>query len=43
MNILPNVLAHQGHMIDLRRQIHQNPELGWQEYDTQALILRELG
>lgn len=43
MDILSEVRAHADHMTALRRTIHQNPELGWQEHDTQALILRELG
>ena len=30
------------YLIELRRTLHQNPELGGQEYGTQALVLREL-
>lgn len=42
MDIKAAVLVHEAHLIELRRQIHQSPELGWQEHKTQALILREL-
>ena len=42
MEILAEVLALQEPMIELRRTIHRHPELGWQEYETQKLILREL-
>ncbi len=36
------VQAHRKYLVDLRHTIHQNPELGWQEHETQKLILREL-
>ncbi|MCG8507687.1 MAG: M20 family metallopeptidase [Rhodospirillales bacterium] len=32
-----------GQLIDTRRTIHQNPELGFEEKETSALISRELG
>lgn len=42
MNLLSEVQAYEQHMLKLRHTIHRHPELGWQEYQTQALILREL-
>ncbi len=42
MDVKASVSAHKAHMVELRRQIHQNPELGWHEFETQALIIKEL-
>jgi metal-dependent amidase/aminoacylase/carboxypeptidase family protein len=30
-------------LIAIRRRIHQHPELGYQEYNTAAIIREELG
>ena len=29
-------------LIEIRRQLHANPELGFEEYETSALVMREL-
>lgn len=42
MDTLTAVLSLEEHLLALRHHIHQNPELGWHEQETQALILREL-
>lgn len=42
MDLLAAVLSHNTRLVELRRAIHRNPELGWQEHQTQQLILREL-
>ena len=42
MNIYERAHALHPHCIALRRQLHQYPELAWQEYQTQTLICNEL-
>lgn len=42
MGIKENIEKFTPHAIDLRRKIHANPELGWQEFKTTELIKEEL-
>lgn len=40
--VLPGIRAIEGEMVALRRQIHANPELGYQEHFTSQLVAAEL-
>lgn len=42
MTIYDEALRLKEYTVGLRREIHRHPELGWKEYQTQALICREL-
>ncbi len=42
MNVKEHVARYSDHAIALRRVIHENPELSGKEYETTALIRREL-
>ena len=42
MTILEQALAEQEYLTAIRRHLHQNPEIGFEEVDTTALIRREL-
>ena len=42
MTILEQALAEQEYLTAIRRHLHQNPEIGFEEVDTTALIKREL-
>ena len=42
MDVKENVKKFAPHAIELRRQIHRNPELGWHEFKTTELIKQEL-
>ena len=41
-NVLSIAASHFTYMQDIRRRIHQNPELAFQEMETSALIARNL-
>lgn len=46
MNCLPEILAHADEMIDIRRDLHAHPELGFAEFRTAAIVsdrLNDLG
>jgi hippurate hydrolase len=34
--------AHEAEMIDIRHQIHRNPEVGFEETQTAALVAKKL-
>ncbi|NGP89527.1 M20 metallopeptidase family protein [Fodinibius halophilus] len=34
--------AHQGEMVDIRRHLHRNPELSYQEHETTSFIVEKL-
>ena len=40
--ILPGIAASTEEMVGLRRQIHANPELGYEEFDTSDLVAERL-
>lgn len=42
MNVMDQVLQYSDEMISIRRYIHQNPELSYQEFNTTALIREKL-
>lgn len=42
MDVKALVETYAGHAVQLRRTLHQNPELSMKEYETTALIRREL-
>ena len=42
MTILEQALAEQEYLTAIRRHLHQNPEIGFEEVDTTTLIRREL-
>lgn len=42
MDILAEATANRERLSSIRRRIHQHPELGWQETETQKLITGEL-
>ncbi len=42
MDVLKLSKALEPYMIDVRRTLHQNPELSCQEFETQAFIIKEL-
>ena len=42
MTILQAAQAQQAELTAIRRQLHQNPEIGFEEVETSALIHREL-
>lgn len=39
---LEAIRAHEAEMVDIRHQIHANPELGFQENDTSDLVAARL-
>ena len=39
---LEAIRAHEAEMVDIRHQIHANPELGFQEHDTSDLVATRL-
>jgi metal-dependent amidase/aminoacylase/carboxypeptidase family protein len=41
-DILEKALEIKGFVTEMRRQIHQHPELGFEEFETTALVRREL-
>ncbi|MGL5513761.1 MAG: M20 metallopeptidase family protein, partial [Sporomusa sp.] len=43
MNIFQQANAQLDYLTKIRQQIHQNPEMGFKEFDTTALIREELG
>ena len=43
MNISPAVKAAASTMTDIRRDLHQHPELGFQEVRTAGIVARRLG
>lgn len=42
MNVYELAKLEKDYLIDLRRKIHRNPELSWQEYKTSELICKQL-
>ena len=40
--VLPGIAEHLADMVTLRRQIHANPELGYQEFLTSDLVAQRL-
>ena len=42
MNVMNEILKNKDYLIRMRRHFHQNPELGWKEYQTAETIRREL-
>lgn len=42
MSLLKRAQEIEQEMIDIRRKIHQNPELGFKEFETTALLEKEL-
>lgn len=42
MDILKNINEYNDELIQLRRHFHQNPELGFQEFETQKMIMEYL-
>jgi amidohydrolase len=42
MNVMDEVLKNKDYLIRMRRHFHQNPELGWKEYQTAETIRNEL-
>ena len=42
MEIKKLVKEHEKELIELRRKIHKNPELGYEEYETSNLIFNYL-
>ena len=42
VSILPGIQASTEEMVGLRRQIHANPELGYEEFDTSDLVAERL-
>lgn len=42
MNVMDEMLKNKDYLIRMRRHFHQNPELGWKEYQTAETIRKEL-
>ena len=42
MSVHESIAAHERHIIEMRRHLHQHPELGCEERETTAYILSEL-